>query len=71
MIHSDKGRVAIQGKSDQLVDELTFAMVAILESRAKCRDRKKLMNIGMNITKNAIDILEEREKENGNGGENT
>lgn len=62
MIHSDKGRVAIQGDTEQIVDELTFAMVAILE-RAKCRDRKALMSIAVNIANNAIDIIEERTKE--------
>lgn len=62
MIHSDRGNVKLQGSTEQVVDELTFAIAQVL-SVAKCRDRKKLMNIGMNLVSNAIDILEEAEKE--------
>jgi len=65
MIHSDNGRVSIQGDSERVVDDLTFAIAVVL-SRANCRDKKKLLNIGMNICNNAIDILIEREKEKGN-----
>ena len=62
MIYSDKGNVKLQGPTEEVVDELTFAIAQVL-SIAKCRDRKKLMNIGLNLVSNAIDILEEAEKE--------
>ena len=62
MIHSDDGRVALSGKTEDIVDDLTFAIAAVLRN-AKCRDKKKLMSIGMNLVNNAIDILTEAEQE--------
>ena len=62
MIHSDKGRVSFSGDTEEIVDDLTFSIAAVLR-RAKCRDKKKLMNIGINLVNNAIDILLEAEKE--------
>lgn len=62
MIYSEKGNVKLQGSTEDIVNELTFAMVQVL-ALAKCRDRAKLMNLGMSITSNAIDILHDVENE--------
>lgn len=64
MIHSDKGLIKLEGKTEDLIDDLTLAMSQVL-SIAKCRDRKTLLNIGLNIASNAVDILllSEKEKE--------
>lgn len=62
MIHSDKGRVSFNGDTEEIVDDLTFSIAAVLR-RAKCRDKNKLMNIGVNLVNNAIDILLDMEKE--------
>lgn len=62
MIHSEDGRVALRGSTEDIVDDLTFAMAAVLRN-AKCRDKARLMNIGVNLVNNAIDILTEAEKE--------
>lgn len=62
MIHSEDGRVALRGSTEDVVDDLTFSIAAVLRT-AKCRDKKKLMNIGINLVNNAIDILLEAEKE--------
>jgi len=64
MIHAEKGNVRLEGDTKDIVDELTFAIAQVLRI-AKCRDRKKLMNIMLNISSNAIDIVEEIEKEKG------
>ena len=65
MIHSEKGNVQLQGKTEELIDDLTMAIASVL-SIAKCRDKKHRMNVCVNISNNAIDILieQERKKEN-------
>lgn len=67
MIHSDKGLVSVQGNTEDVIDDLTFAIATVFR-RANCRDKKKLMNIGMNITNNAIEILYDMEKEKPTNG---
>ena len=66
MIHSDNGRVTIQGTTETMVDDLTFAVAAVLQG-AKCKERKALMNIGLNIVNNAVEIILDRESEKANG----
>ena len=65
MIHSENGRIKLEGTTEQLVDDLTLAMTQVL-SIAKCRDRQSLLNIGLNISSNAVDILLDIEKEKAN-----
>lgn len=61
---TEKGavRLTMSGENKDIIDEYIMITAQVLKI-AKCRDRGKLMNIGINLVNNAVDILFEQEKE--------
>lgn len=61
---TEKGavRLTMSGENKEIIDEYIMITAQVLKI-AKSRKRSTLMNLGINLVNNAVDILYEQEKE--------